>query len=91
MAVGVIGLSLEETYSLTLSEFNEIYAEWNELETVRYRVRWEQTRFLGHCILAPYTGNKRITPQDLIRFDWDPEQEVCSKIDIERIKERYGD
>jgi len=94
MAVGILRLSLEEAYSLTLNEFNEIYAQWNELEMIRYRTNWEQTRFLAQCILTPHTGKKRLAPQDIIHFDWDTPPEdtkPCSIDDFERIKKMFDE
>lgn len=40
----------------------------NELE-LKERREWERTRILGAWVLAPHS--KGITPQKLIKFDWE--------------------
>lgn len=92
MAIGVIGLSLNDACSLTLEEFNAVYEEWNILETARYRAGWEQARFIAHCALMP-NAKKGFLPTDLIRFDWDTETKTeakpATRSDFDRILKRF--
>lgn len=93
MALGVVGLSLGDTLSLTPDEFNVVYEEWNMLETARYRAGWEQARFIAHCALMPNT-KRGFKPTDLVRFDWDAANtlpvETATLDDFERIRKRFG-
>ena len=68
IALGVIGLSMRDTLSLTLDEFAVLHEEWDRWQTARYRTGWEQTRFIGQCSLAPYM--KRGTAH-IVEFDWE--------------------
>jgi len=95
IAIGCIGLSRKEFLELTPNEFNAIYEQWNTWETYCHQTSWEQTRFMAHCTILPHV-KKGISPTDLIRFDWDSELSVSSpppatRIDFERIAERFGD
>lgn len=94
MAIGVVGLSLHDAYSLTLDEFDAAYNEWNTLETARYQAQWEQARFIAHCTLMPNT-RKGFAPTDLVRFEWDkaaaPEAKPATQRDFERIRGRFGE
>lgn len=94
MAIGVVGLSLRDAYSLTLEEFNAVYEEWNILETARYRAGWEQARFIAHCALVP-NAKRGFSPTDLVRFEWDKEMKTeartATREDFERIRGRFGD
>ena len=51
---------------------------FNDLEIERAKREWEQTRFLGSWILAPYRkkGDTPLTPQRLLPFEWDPKPET---------------
>lgn len=93
MAIGVVGLSLRDAYSLTLEEFNAAYEEWNTLETARYQAGWEQARFIAHCTLMP-NAKRGFSPTDLVRFEWDKETKIGAKPatreDFERIRGRFG-
>lgn len=92
MAIGVIGLSLDDACGLTLEEFNAVYDEWNTLETARYRAGWEQARFMAHCALMP-NAKKRFLPTDLVQFDWDIETKTeakpATRSDFDRILKRF--
>lgn len=96
MAIGVVGLSLRDAYSLTLEEFNAVYEEFNILETARYQAGWEQARFIAHCGLMPNV-KRGFSPMDLVRFDWDKDTNIAQTAkpatheDFERIRERFGD
>ena len=94
MAVGTLGLRLQDTYSLTFDELAAIHRARQESEELSRRERWERTRFLAHCILAPF-AKKRMRPTDIIRFDWEkddpPKATPATRQDFERIRRRYGD
>lgn len=94
MAIGVVGLSLHDAYSLTLEEFNAVYEEWHIMETARYQAGWEQARFIAHCTLMP-NAKRGFSPTDLIRFEWDKEIKTevrpATRKDFERIREKFGD
>lgn len=90
----MIGLTLSDTYHLTLEEFNVLYEEWDRYRTALYRTSWEQTRFLAHCALMPYS-KRGLSPEELLRFEWDKEKNgivrPATLEDFKRIQGMYGD
>ena len=90
----MIGLSLSDTYRLTLEEFNILYAEWDAYRTALYRSSWEQSRFVAHCSLMPH-ARRGLRPTDLVRFEWDgdrlPAYTPATRRDFDRIRERFGE
>jgi hypothetical protein len=94
MAVGVIGLSLDDTYRLTPSEFNSICAAWGQHNEQMQRMSWEQARFIGHCAILPHS-KKGLRPQDIVLFDWEKNTETkrakaCTRREFEKMKRRLG-
>ena len=92
IAVGQMGMSLGDTYSLTLDELAAIHRQWLSLREADHRDRWERTRFLAHCTLSPYRKKGRqLRPTDIVRFPWDKRVEAAKAGDIERMKRKYGE
>ena len=67
-------MSRTDFLQLTPEEFSEIAGQWNQNETVFFRSSWEQTRFMAHCILTPFS-KKKLNPTDIVRFDWEKEKQ----------------
>lgn len=89
-----MGMSLHEVYSLTPEELDPVFKAWNRKEEAAARDRWERTRFLACCMLAPYS-KKKLRPADIIRFDWEKPEPDCkpkktTDEDIKRMKRRFG-
>lgn len=87
-------MSLHEVYGLTVEELSPILSAWSRKEEAAYRDRWERTRFLACCMMAPYS-KKKLRPADIIRFDWekpepDRKPKKTTEEDIERMKHRFG-
>lgn len=60
---------------LTPEEFGAIYESWYKSGESDVRRSWEQTRFLGMCMLAPYSSNK-LNPRDVLPLPWDDEEQT---------------
>lgn len=94
ICIGIIGLSLSDTYRLTLDEFNILYEEWDRYRTIAYRTSWEQTRFIAQCALLPY-AKRSFRPTDLITFDWERSpvetSQPATREDFERMRARFGE
>lgn len=58
---------------LTPEEFGAIYDCWYKSGEATARRSWEQTRFLGMCVLAPYSKHK-LTPAEVLPLPWDGEE-----------------
>ena len=92
IAVGHIGMSLSDTYSLTVDELLDIYGQWRELHEQEERARWEHIRMLAQCVLMPHS-KKPLKATDIFKFQWDAsidEVKKATKADFERIADMFG-
>ena len=94
MAVGNVGMSLGDIYSMTPEELGMVIEAWQQMRTEESRTSWEQTRFLALCALMPYS-KKRLKPTDIVVFEWDKAgkktEKKTTKEDVARIMARFGD
>ena len=67
IAVGHIGMSLSDTYSLTVDELLVIYEQWKDLHEREERAQWERLRMLAQCVLMPHS-KKPLKATDVFRF-----------------------
>lgn len=77
----------------------EEYEVQSIIENLEYyeRPEWERTRFLAYCNIQK-SSTKKISPQDLISFPWEKEDDNTEEIntnsepltqsDIQRLKEQ---
>ena len=70
LALGCIGMSMDDFCRCTPSEFRGVYAEWSELRELERRESWERMRMECLCSLQPYS-KKRLSVGDVMRFPWD--------------------
>lgn len=101
IAMGCIGLSLDDFCRCTPSEFYAVFDGWNQNRTAVYRTGWEQTRFLALAALQPHSS-KPLRPGDIMPLPWETENrpddtkkadEMSSADIMERYKaakKRYG-
>lgn len=92
IAVGHIGMSLCDTYSLTVDELLVIYEQWKELHEREERAQWERLRMLAQCVLMPHS-KKPLKATDVFKFPWDSSKEEAkkaTKADFERMAEMFG-
>lgn len=89
-------MSRTDFLQLTPDEFGEIVKQWDRYKTDLYRTGWEQTRFMAHCMLTPYS-KKKLNPKDIILFEWEKKEEkehtqvkIATREDFERVKKEYG-
>jgi len=50
---------------------------------------WEQTRFLGSLVLAPYS-KKKLSPRDIIKFPWDKDNQSNNWFDNKTLSAEQG-
>ena len=70
MAVGCIGMPLEEFSKLYFEEFEGIFKAWREMNDAQERDAWERTRILATICIQPHVG-KKITPKQILPLPWD--------------------
>ena len=91
IAVGHIGMSLSDTYSLTVDELLVIYEQWKDLHEREERAQWERLRMLAQCVLMPHS-KKPLKATDVFKFPWDRLEETVKKVtkaDFERMAEMF--
>lgn len=92
MAVGCIGMTVDDFCQCTPLEFSAIAQGWNDAEQRRERAAWERARLQCTCMLQPYS-RKRLEPQDVLRFAWDgegfAEDSKTKGLTAKQIRERF--
>ena len=88
-------MGLDDFCRCTPAEFSAIARRWMEMRQQQRREQWEQTRMTCLCLLQPYS-KKKLTPRDVMRFDWDnepkdnhEEEQPREQLTTEEIKRRY--
>lgn len=76
--MGCLGMSLDDFYQCTPSEFYAVWEAWSENRSQTEHGMWERARMLALCTLQPYM-NKKLRPQDVMQFPWDKENEKMGK------------
>ncbi len=94
MALGCVGMSLEDFERCTPFEFNEVMLQWRENQERIDRTTWDQTRFLATAMLQPYS-KKTLKATDIARFPWDEKKEevpkgTSSRERMEEVRRRLG-
>lgn len=74
VAVGCIGISLEEFCTYYYEEFESIYNAWKEMGDAQERQAWERTRILAAICIQPHV-KKKIVPRQLIPLPWDSKKQ----------------
>ncbi len=95
-AAGVVGIPPADIYPMDMETLDAAIRAWNEQEEQRYRTSWEQTRFLAHCLLTPYS-KKKLRAEDIIRFPWEGGRKKAkekphrlSPEELRKLEERLG-
>lgn len=94
IAMGCMGMSMDDFSRCTPSEFNEAYEAWSEHHDRMERSAWERMRMQCLCSLQPYS-KKTLTAQDIMRFPWEGkghvgnEREGQTSLSHEQLMERY--
>lgn len=91
MAVGEIGLSVDEFYDLTFDDFGHVLDGYYKKLNRDYRNGWEQSRFVAYHLLLPHQKKgKSFKPKDIITFEWEKEEtkeaiEKLRKVDMDSL------
>jgi len=75
IAVGQMGMRLDDFLEFTPFEFQLVYSKWMERENANYRTTWEQSRFIAFITAKTQdTKNKLHKPEDLVKFGWEDDK-----------------
>lgn len=93
MALGCIGMSMQDFERCTPSEFRAVFDAWNGREERRERGEWERVRMSCLCSIQPYS-KKRLGVTDVMEFPWEKEEKREKSKErreesMEEIKARY--
>lgn len=86
IAVGCIGMSLQDFDQCTPLEFNEIYECWSKERQMQIRNDWERTRQLTVRLLLPYS-QKALKAEDVMEFVWDKKNDGDAVANKEKTRE----
>lgn len=78
MALGRMGMRLDDLRRLTVGEFEEVVRQWMAKEEAKYHDEWERMRLLATISVMPHT-KKRVTPHGLLPLPWDTKGPARSK------------
>lgn len=73
-----MGMCLDDFMRLTPEEFTAVHSSWLERQTHSYRTGMEMMRLHACMCIQPHL-KKRLTPQQLLPFDWDGKPDAAHK------------
>lgn len=73
VAVGCVGMSLDDFCALDFDEFEAVTRAWTEMRESQERQEWERMRMLATIGIQPH-AKKKLTPAQLLPFPWDREE-----------------
>ena len=91
VAVGCIGMSMDDFCRCTPSEFRSVYDAWLRMEERREHSAWERMRMGCVCVLQPWSKS-RLRAEDVMLFPWEvrtDEKSSPGKVDREEVLRRY--
>lgn len=90
IATGCIGISLQDFERCTPSEFRAVFDAWHERVQKLERNEWEQTRFLGACVVR-YSAKRILDVRDVLPLPWDKaeKQSPIQQMSNAELKSRY--
>ncbi len=74
IAMGCIGMSMDDFCRCTPSWFYKVYEAWHEREQRLEQAGWERTRMQCLCMLQPYS-KKKLQARDVMQFPWEVKSE----------------
>lgn len=91
IAMGCVGMRMDDFCRCTPSEFKAIFNQWKENNESRQRGDWERVRMACLCSLQPYSKST-LTAEDIMTFPWEEKKEQRSeeKLTDEDIAARYA-
>ncbi len=73
IALGCIGMSMQDFERCTPSEFKAIFDAWNGGRERLERSEWERVRMSCLCALQPYS-KKKLKATDIMEFPWEKQE-----------------
>lgn len=70
IALGHVGMSLDDFCRCTPVEFEHIYKAYSEQAEAEFRDRWERMRLLATIVIQPHV-KKKLTAKKLLHLPWD--------------------
>lgn len=98
IALGCIGMSMQDFERCTPSEFKATFDAWNGRQERIERSEWERVRMSCLCTLQPYS-KKKLQASDIMEFPWEKQKSKTEKREetreevnarYERAKRKFG-
>ncbi len=87
IAIGNIGMLLDDFLRLEVPEFHAIYNAWKDAEERKDRDAWERARMVATICIQPYS-KRSLSPKKVLRLPWDEEQHHAEVVNKEEGKRR---
>lgn len=89
VAVGCIGLSMDDLRRLTISEFETVVKHWTNERQRQHREEWEGMRLLATIIIQPHVRRK-IAAKKLLPLPWDkPDRPKLESTIMDKAEQRH--
>lgn len=90
VALGCIGLSLDDFLSLEVDEFEHICRAWHDMTEGREHSRWERARMAAAITIQPHV-RRSVRPDKLLPFPWEkkPKAPTPKPVSQAQAKERF--
>ena len=88
VALGEIGMSLDDFDSLSLPEFSHVMEAYNHKVERDNKISWETARFMAMYFIQPYS-KKPIKQTDICTFPWEKELEQVQDVDVKEVREDF--
>lgn len=79
VAVGCIGMSVDDFCACEYDEFESICKAWGEMNEGRTHDAWERTRVSAAICIQPHVKG-RMTPEKLLPLPWDKKSTRKKKV-----------
>lgn len=89
IAIGNIGMLLDDFLRLEVPEFHAIYRAWKDAEEQKDRDAWERARMVATICIQPYS-KKNLSPKKVLHLPWDEEQHHTEAVSKEEDKRRLA-
>ena len=91
LALGCIGMSLNDFSRCTPEEFRSIFDNWHERQESQIKESWEQIRIICLCVLQPHS-KKTLSAKEVLSFPWDEKSKIdnrASNLSNDEILKRF--
>jgi hypothetical protein len=79
LALGEIGLEIDQFYYLTPREFYNLLRGYRKKEFDKEKIQWDRVRLQIYYSVLPYSKDKKLSPMDVLTFPWEEQAHARRK------------